>query len=60
MPLKNRMLDMQPATLVLIQIGGLGVMNISVALFAWIGRSISIRNRSAIQDLFAHTPRQDI
>lgn len=50
----------QGVILVLIQIGGLGVMTISVALFTWIGRSISIRNRSAMQDLFAHTPRQDI
>ena len=46
--------------LALIQIGGLGVMTISVALFTWIGRSISIRQRFAMQDLFAHTPRRDI
>ena len=44
----------------LIQIGGLGVMTISVALFTWIGRSISLKNRLVMQDLFAHTPRQDI
>ncbi len=50
----------QCVILVLIQIGGLGVMTISVALFTWIGRSISIRNRLVMQDLFAHTPRQDI
>jgi trk system potassium uptake protein len=46
--------------LVLIQIGGLGVMTISVALFRWIGRNISFRQRMAMQDLFAHTPREDI
>lgn len=46
--------------LLLIQIGGLGVMTISVALFQWIGRSISFRQRMAMQDLFAHTPREDI
>ena len=46
--------------LALIQLGGLGVMTISVALFTWIGRSISIRHRLIMQDLFAHTPRQDI
>jgi trk system potassium uptake protein TrkH len=44
----------------LIQIGGLGVMTISVALFRWIGRSISFRQRMVMQDLFAHTPREDI
>lgn len=44
----------------LIQIGGLGIMTISVALFRWIGRNISFRQRMAMQDLFAHTPREDI
>jgi trk system potassium uptake protein TrkH len=44
----------------LIQIGGLGLMTISVALFRWIGRGISFRQRMIMQDLFAHTPRQDI
>ncbi len=44
----------------LIQIGGLGVMTISVALFQWIGRSVSFRQRMIMQDLFAHTPREDI
>lgn len=50
----------QFVVLVLIQIGGLGVMTISVALFQWIGRSISFRQRMVMQDLFAHTPREDI
>lgn len=50
----------QCVLLILIQIGGLGLMTISVTLFAWIGRSISIRHRMAMQDLFAHTPRSDI
>lgn len=44
----------------LIQIGGLGVMTVSVALFRWIGRTVPFRQRMAIQDLFAHTPRGDI
>ena len=44
----------------LIQIGGLGVMTISVLLFQGIGRSISFRQRMVMQDLFAHTPREDI
>jgi trk system potassium uptake protein TrkH len=46
--------------LVLIQIGGLGVMTVSVMLFRAIGRSITFRQRMALQDIFAHTPREDI
>jgi trk system potassium uptake protein len=44
----------------MIQIGGLGVMTISVAMFRGIGRIVSFRQRMAMQDLFAHTPREDI
>ena len=50
----------QCVLLALIQVGGLGLMTISVALFHWLGRSVSIRHRMAMQDLFAHTPREDI
>ena len=50
----------QLVVLALIQIGGLGVMTISVILFRWIGRNVSFRQRMAMQDLFAHTPREDI
>ncbi len=50
----------QGVILCLIQIGGLGVMTISVALFRWFGRSVAFRHRMAMQDLFAHTPREDI
>ncbi|MCR4317080.1 MAG: TrkH family potassium uptake protein [Planctomycetes bacterium] len=50
----------QVVILVLIQIGGLGVMTISVALFRWLGRSVSFHQRMVMQDLFAHTPREDI
>ena len=50
----------QIVILVLIQIGGLGVMTISVSLFQWLGRSVSFRHRMVMQDLFAHTPREDI
>lgn len=46
--------------LALIQIGGLGLMTISVAMFRWLGRSIPIRQHLAMQDMFAHTPRKDI
>ena len=44
----------------LIQIGGLGIMTISVALFHWLGRKISFRQRRAMQDLFSSKPREDI
>jgi trk system potassium uptake protein TrkH len=44
----------------LIQIGGLGLMTISVALFRLIGRSIPFKQRMAMQDVFAHVPREDI
>ncbi|MFO7460171.1 MAG: TrkH family potassium uptake protein [Desulfatiglandales bacterium] len=50
----------QSVILALIQIGGLGVMTFSVALFRLIGRNISFRQRLAMQDLFSHTPREDI
>jgi trk system potassium uptake protein TrkH len=50
----------QLVLLALIQIGGLGVMTISVTLFRLIGRSVSFHQRMAVQDLFAHTPREDI
>lgn len=50
----------QVAILSMIQIGGLGVMTVSVYLFQWLGRTISFRQRQAVQDLYTHTPREDI
>jgi trk system potassium uptake protein TrkH len=50
----------QGIILVLMQIGGLGVMTVSVVLFHVIGRSITFRQRLALQDAFAHTPHGDI
>ena len=50
----------QIVILVLIQLGGIGVMTISVALFRWLKKSISFRQRKVMQDLFSHTPRDDI
>jgi len=46
--------------LLLMQVGGLGVMTVSVMLFKAIGRSVTFRQRMALQDIFAHTPREDI
>jgi trk system potassium uptake protein len=42
--------------LIMIQIGGFGVMTVSVMLFQWLGQSIPIRHRMAMQDLFTHIP----
>jgi trk/ktr system potassium uptake protein len=50
----------QHIILALIQLGGLGVMTISVTIFLMIGKQISFKQRMAMQDLFAHTPREDI
>lgn len=50
----------QSVILLLIQIGGLGVMTISVMLFLIVGRSISFRQRMAMQEIFSHSPREDI
>lgn len=50
----------QGVILSLIQIGGLGVMTIAVLLFQLMGRDISFRQRMAVKDLFAYTPREDI
>jgi trk system potassium uptake protein TrkH len=44
----------------LIQIGGLGVMTFSVLLFLSLGKRISFRHRLIMQEVFAHTPREDI
>ena len=46
--------------LVLIQLGGLGIMTVSVLLFQFLGKIISFRQRMAMQETFAHTPRKDI
>jgi len=50
----------QAVLLALIQIGGLGVMTISVTIFRLLGKSISFRQRLVIQDIFTHTPKKDI
>lgn len=46
--------------LVLIQIGGLGIMTISVTLFQIIGKKVFFQHRMAMQEVFSHTPREDI
>ena len=44
----------------LIQVGGLGVMTFSVVFFLFLGKRISFRHRMIMQEVFAHTPREDI
>lgn len=50
----------QGIILFLIQIGGLGIMTISVALFQVIGKKVVFQQRMAMQEVFSHTPREDI
>ncbi|MEN6441632.1 MAG: TrkH family potassium uptake protein [Syntrophobacter sp.] len=45
---------------ILIQVGGLGVMTFSVILFLSFGRRVSYRHRMIMQEVFAHSPREDI
>jgi len=49
----------QVITLVLFQIGGLGIITFSVFLFGLMGRGISFKEREIIQSVFMHTPRSD-
>jgi trk system potassium uptake protein len=44
----------------LFQIGGLGVMTFSVLLFLSLGKRVSFKHRLIMQEVFAHTPREDI
>ena len=50
----------QVVILILIQLGGLGIMTISVFLFLFVGKRVPFKHRLAMQDVFAHTPRRDI
>ena len=49
----------QIVTLVLFQIGGLGIITFSVVLFGLMGRGISFKGREIVQSTFLHTPRRD-
>jgi len=49
----------QLITLVLFQIGGLGIITFSVFLFGVMGRGVSFKEREIIQSVFMHTPRRD-
>jgi trk system potassium uptake protein TrkH len=49
----------QLITIVLFQVGGLGIITFSIVLFALMGRGISFKGREIAQSTFLHTPRQD-
>jgi len=49
----------QIVTLVLFQIGGLGIITFSVIVFGLMGRGISFKGREIMQSTFLHTPRRD-
>ncbi|MCU0594844.1 MAG: hypothetical protein MUC98_05185, partial [Desulfobacterota bacterium] len=49
----------QITTMILFQIGGLGIITFSVFLFGMMGRGISFKEREIIQSVFLHTPRRD-
>jgi trk system potassium uptake protein TrkH len=56
---KDLSLSGQIITMVLFQIGGLGIITFSVFLFGIMGRGISFKEREIIQSMFMHTPRRD-
>ena len=49
----------QVVTMILFQIGGLGIITFSVVLFGLMGRGISFKGREIVQSTFLHTPRSD-
>jgi trk system potassium uptake protein len=49
----------QVITLVLTQIGGIGIITFSVVFFGLMGRSLSFKEREIVQSAFLHTPRRD-
>jgi len=50
----------QGIILTLIQLGGLGIMTVSVTIFHLIGKKVLFHHRMAMQETFTHTPREDI
>ena len=49
----------QVITLILIQVGGLGIITFSTVFFVLMGRGISFKGREIVQSTFLHTPRRD-
>jgi trk system potassium uptake protein len=49
----------QVITIVLFQVGGLGIITFSAFLFGMMGRGISFKGREIVQSTLLHTPRRD-
>lgn len=56
---KDLSLTGQLVTLVLFQVGGLGIITFSLVLFALMGRGISFKGREIVQSTFMQSPRRD-
>ncbi len=56
---KDLSLTGQIVTLILFQVGGLGIITFSVVLFGLMGRVVSFKGREIVQSTFLHTPRRD-
>ena len=50
----------QVVTIVLFQVGGLGIITFSTVFFVMMGRGISFKGREIVQSTFLHTPRADL
>ena len=49
----------QVITMILIQVGGLGIITFSTVFFVLMGRGISFKGREIVQSTFLHTPQRD-
>jgi trk system potassium uptake protein len=49
----------QIITMILFQVGGLGIITFSTVFFVLMGRGISFKGREIVQSTFLHTPRAD-
>lgn len=49
----------QVITILLFQMGGLGIITVSTIFFVIMGRGISFKGREIVQSTFLHTPRRD-
>ena len=49
----------QIITMILFQVGGLGIITFSIVLFILMGRGISFKGRDITQSAFLHTPKND-
>lgn len=49
----------QVLTIILFQVGGLGIITFSAFLFGMMGRGISFKGREIVQSTLLHTPRRD-